>query len=434
MNTLDMITLDEANRLLSSDHFPDKDLKRFPFGDLLCRLWTRDDEDGKEYREHAPRVLKAMNRLLSRDPGSVMCSDPVKKDADLLEETKNVVGKSFERFDSSAQALFRIATLYHDIGKYIIKERHPTVGWYTLEYIDPNQKDALRSLVGGRDDYLQLLMILIRDHDQFGVLCTGEASYPILLRAATSLGSNPDDQKRIISAMMWLNLADMAGTPGLELQSDDVDKLVNDWKWTIETLDTSIEKGLSFDAFVIEKASSEDLVERRICRLLLESSRNAPKRLEELTRRVSNEPFVTQLVRNQLRTVYPTRIPRQQFCSQYTHVCKLDYGKRFFSALVEYCEGEPKSGEQRSLPLWAEKRVATTDLVYAVLAILRRITSTYSAMVNAENGLGNLIGVEMKDLTPRNAPEKTARIIDLLLRSHYPGLSWMMSDVPAWYF
>ena len=118
-------------------------------------------------------------------------------------------------------------------------------------------------------------MILIRDHDQFGVLCTGEASYPILLRAATSLGSNPDDQKRIISAMMWLNLADMAGTPGLELQSDDVDKLVNDWKWTIETLDTSIEKGLSFDAFVIEKASREDLVEKRICRLLLESSRNA---------------------------------------------------------------------------------------------------------------------------------------------------------------
>ena len=86
------------------------------------------------------------------------------------------------------------------------------------------------------------------------------------------------------------------------------------------------------------------------------------------------------------------------------------------------------------MPLWAEKRVATTDLVYAVLAILRRITSTYSAMVNVENGLGNLIGVEMKDLTPRNVLEKTARIIDLLLKSHYPGLSWMMSDVPVWYF
>jgi len=40
----------------------------------------------------------------------------------------------------------------------------------------------------------------------------------------------------------------------------------------------------------------------------------------------------------------------------------------------------------------------------------------------------------MKDLTPTNAPEKTARIIDLVLTRHYPGLIWMMSDAPAWYF
>ena len=48
--------------------------------------------------------------------------------------------------------------------------------------------------------------------------------------------------------------------------------------------------------------------------------------------------------------------------------------------------------------------------------------------------VGSLIGVEMKDLTPRNAPEKTAQIIELLHKSHYPGLSWMMSDCLAWYF
>src|SRR3972149_2959110 len=135
------ITFQEAEKILSAGHPDDpEDLERFPYGEYLCKLWNREDADGKEYREHGIKVLKAMNILLSKEPEKLL--------------------------------------------KYNL------------------------------DDYLQLLLVLIRDHDQFGVLSTGEASYPILLRAANSLGYKNEDAARVISASRRLNLADMAGRPG----------------------------------------------------------------------------------------------------------------------------------------------------------------------------------------------------------------------------
>jgi hypothetical protein len=251
-----------------------------------------------------------------------------------------------------------------------------------------------------------------------------------------------------------------------------VNKVLDDWHWFLQALDESSHNNESLDSYVIRKASKERYVVRRISRLLMESSRNIEKRLDELkqpkeqneqdnemrvkwTRRSDRRQggdlkeseeempdqleklVVSQLVRNQLETVYATQIPRRDFCIQFTHLCKMDYGKRFFNLLVEYCEGYPTSDDhtERRLKEWAkDERVSKERMIYNVLAILRRITSTYASMSHIENGVGNLIGVEMKDLTPENAPEKTARIIQLLRDSHYPGLSWMMSDCLAWYF
>ena len=421
-----------ANDILS-ERFPTPDeLELFPFGKLLKSMWDNKDNG---YQDHGPKVLIAMNILLSNEPNKLLKNRLDDSEDFLLIDTKREIERHFGNFNASTRALFRVAALYHDIGKYIIKERHPTVGWYTMEYLNPIEKNDLRSLLGDREDYLQLLMIMIRDHDEFGVLSTGEASYPILLRAANSLGNNTDDQKQIISAIMWLNLADMAGTPGLDMTMEDVKKTISDWKWFLDALDRC-DNGLErIDDYIIKEAGREYMVEERICRLLLEASRDVPRRYEELRLPTNRGLMVSHLVREQIRTVYPTEIPRRDFAFQFTHLCKLDYGKRFFASLVEYYEGPPESGEKsRSLPKWAKERVETVDLIYAVLAILRRLTSTYSAMSHSEGGPGRLIGVEMKDLTPRNAPEKTAQIIKLLLDSHYPGLSWMMSDCLAWYF
>jgi hypothetical protein len=445
-HTVASITPEEADRILKAGFPSLDDLKRFPFGKQLSDLYSREDEDGRDFRVHAPKVLNAMNTLLSNEPERLI-HDINRDDQQRFSETKLHISKLFSSFDDNAQAFFRIAALYHDVGKYIIRERHPTIGWYTLEYLRPEDKKTLRSLLGEREDYLQLLLIMVRDHDEFGVLSTGEASYPILLRPAHSLGHSLFDQKRIISAIMWLNLADMAGTPGIDLFSYDLHKVLNDLEWFLNALDHCSDGKERLDHYVIKEASKERHVVRRISRLLLEASRDIPSRIAELRqpspleyvgsdlRQTGQEEWmVHRLVRQQLETVYSTQIPRRNFAREFTHICKLDYGKRFFKSLAEYCEGPQSAPGRTMLPHVARERIDTENLIYFVLAILRRMSSTYSAMERIEGEVGNLIGIEMKDLTPRNAPEKTAQIIDLLIKSHYPGLSWMMSDCLAWYF
>ena len=412
------ITLKEVNELLQ-DRYPTSqdDLNRLPFAKYLQELW----KTGEEYQKHGPRVLDSMNVLLGDQPGEVVKGEAARQQIwnlqDVISKIRGLVG-----WDERTDALFRIAALYHDIGKYIIRERHPVIGWYIMQYIDAEEREKLRKLLDNEDDF-RLLMIMLRDHDQFGVLCTGEASYPILLRAA-SLGDSLDAKKRVVSALLLCNLADIAAT--FDVDGETIDKLVCDWKWFLEALEHCSENRLRLDEYVIYETSRIPRVCERIRRLLAESSRDWKDRRGEL----NNE----QLIGDQLETVFGSENAKREFASQFTRICKLDYGKRFFAALMEYSEGPPSGKEKRKLELWSNERMKTEDVIYAVFAILKRITSAYATMVRSDNGPGNLIGVELKDLTPENAPEKTARIIDLIVTSHYPGLTWMMSDAPAWYF
>lgn len=432
-NHILQISQDEADAILKSGISDASDLLRFPFGDLLYQLWTRDNG---AFRAHGDRVLRSMNLLLDGKPEALI-TGPLSQAASFgFGRIQAEIAARFGDFNEQARFLFRIAALYHDIGKYIIRERHPTIGRYTMEFLEPRQRDLLRQMLGDREDFLQLLLVMVRDHDQFGVLGTGEASYPILIGAATSLGAAIDNQVRTVSSILWLNVADMAGVENLNMTSDDLERVISDWQWYIDALNTCYQKQERLADFIIRRASEEELVIRRISRLILEAARKAPARYGEL-REIdgsAGEMRVTELVRRQLRTVYPTHIPRREFTFEFTHICKLDYAKRFFEALVDFCEGPRIDDRKRPLNAWAAERVDTERFIYANLAILRRITSTYSAMIDSKRGPGNLIGVEMKDLTPDHATEKTSQICRLLLDSHYPGLSWIMSDCPAWYF
>lgn len=328
----------------------------------------------------------------------------------------------------------RFAALYHDIGKSIVRERHPVIGWYIAQHIKPGDREELRKLFDSEDD-VRLLMIIIRDHDQFGVLSTGEASMPILLGTINS-GESYDDRKRIISALMLFNLADIAGT--IDMDGEATDRLLGDWQWFMGALEQCEKSGTRLDEYLVGMASRIRKAERapweaelqkshpnlgipsvseRVRRLLMEASRRHPQRREE----INDE----QLIVNCLQTVFGSENSMREFAHQFAYICKLDYGKRFFEALIQHCEGNSES---------CRERATKDDVIYAAFGILKRITVTYAAMMRSGGRLGNLIGVELKDLTPDNAPEKTRRIIDLIVSSHYPGLTWMMSDAPAWYF
>ena len=374
-----------------------------------------------------------MNKLLL-DPKEIFAPDhATRTQLNNLTEAVAVIRRTIGDSEKT-DTLLRFAALYHDIGKSIIRERHPMIGWYIAHYIRPEEREKLRNLLQSEEDF-RLLMIIIRDHDQFGVLSTGEASVPILL-GAINRGESYDDRKRIISALALCNLADLVGT--FDVDGEATDRLLGDWRWFMGALSYCATSGTRLDEHLIQQASrirraaqmqwETDLlksypyveipnVSERVRRLLMEASRQFGDR--------RNEFNDEQLVAGCLQTVFGSENGMREFAQQFAYVCKLDYGKRFFQALVRYCEGssQPVRG-----------RISKEDVIYATFAVLKRITVTYTPMMRSGDGPRNLIGVELKDLTPDNAPEKTDRIIELIVSSHYPGLTWMMSDAPAWYF
>ena len=166
-----------------------------------------------------------------------------------------------------------------------------------------------------------------------------------------------------------------------------------------EPIDHCAKNREHLDDYVIKEASSIALVQERIRRLLQEASREWDTRRRSLNNMV--------LINDAFATVFATSTTQDEFALQFTHICKLDYGKRFFVRLIEYCEREHKDD---------------IDVIYSILGILKRITITYAAMMRTESGRKHLIGVELNALAPIDFPEKTARIVELIIRSHYLSL------------
>ncbi len=417
-----MLTFEGINDLLKNRYPKPEDLDNFPFSSYLAKLW-----ENSEYKTHGPQVLKAMEHLLSNSPEKIVRAGvPIsqKQVENLNAACGDVLNKHFPGWKrENICAFFRICVIYHDIGKYIIKDRHPSLGWYIIQHLDPDEKSALMNIFPS-EAYFRLLAIVIRDHDQFGVLNTGEASYPILLRATRSMGNTPQDQGRILSALMFFNLADMAGS--FPVDGESIEKVINDWRWMMAAIEHCYETAIRLEDYIIEESSRVKYTQRRILRLLSESARTWEKRKKEL-----DDPI---FVQHELAAVFGSFTALREFSGRFSRICKMDYGLRFFKALVEYCEGpRKKPDENRVLEVWARKRLSKEDVFYAVVAILQRITESYDSMTG-DRDHPNLIGVELKELAPENAPEKTARIIELIVKSHYPGLAWMMNDVPAWHF
>ncbi len=398
--------------------------KGFPFAAMLDKLWEKDDG----YCKHLSSVVDNMNILLSKSPADIF-KDTV-NDEQRLRLNRIIVDIQYNIFSGWTEeisALLRMTALYHDIGKYIIKERHPTIGWYIVQYIDKEEKEKLRQILSNSEELFRMMTVILRDHDQFGVLSTGEASYPILLRTARSVENNIKEQKKILTGLFLTNLADIAGS--IDLDGNTADKAIADYEWFLNAITHCADNRLPLAEYVIKESSEISIVCDRIHRLLITSTR-----LWEERRREFND---LGWIKDQLEIFFGADQSMKKFATKFTRICKLDYGKRFFDALIEYCEGSSNSGGNqgpRKLTKHSTQRLDKESVYYAILSVISRITETYGAMMQLECNAESLIGVELKDLTPKGAPEKTTQIIELIMTTHYPGLTWMMSDVPAWYF
>ncbi|GAB4439980.1 MAG: hypothetical protein Fur0044_36520 [Anaerolineae bacterium] len=398
-------------------------MQTLPFGQQLAHLFyaptmgTRPGDPKGAPHLHA--VMEKIDRLLADRPGDILV-DGAKPhcaaDLSFFERNYNQLWYGIGP-DVATTALFppgehgavktflRVAALYHDIGKYVNTDRHPTIGWYLVSSMYPDERTKLQTMLTRTE--LRTLLTIIRDHDKFGVLSSGEASLPLLASTTHLMQEEVKIQEQRLTALMLVSLADMAAS--FPLDSCIAGTVMRDWSRFTRALENAWgDRGRLLPHVVQEARQYENTVER-IRRLLMTISRDDSGQWETIDDK--------ELISDILKTTFTNRI--DVFCEDFALVAKLDYSLRFFRLVVQECRRRGMTNP--------------STITHIIVNILKGIVETYGEMLHARRGHYRLIGVEFSSLAPAHTPEKARALINLLLERPAEGLAWLLSDVPAWY-
>jgi hypothetical protein len=280
------MTLDRIDEILCKKGYPSRqELQGFPLGELLLTLdssaWTsngravelyekenpnsrdlgKDEQDlsipeleerlreqerilhneriTEVYRHHIVYIVKASVLLTTNaysrilEQSDVWSEEPFASFGHFLhsKNTHSLLGPA----DSYFRKFIRFSVLYHDIGKSINRERHGLLGKHLLETLTDTDTAELRNLLRFKgDDYFPLFIELIGHHDLFGMLCTGEASRPVLLDIMRM-----KDPARVLGCQATLNIADIYSTlkaRGLAMDIRIFRTVLEDWKFMVDCI------------------------------------------------------------------------------------------------------------------------------------------------------------------------------------------------------
>ncbi len=394
-----------------------------PFGMQLRTLFY-PDEAIESHRDpkgaaHLHEVMQNMDILLSDQPAALL-QDYARPRCDGGLAFFNTCHRQIWHgisVEAASTALFapaehqaiktflQVAALYHDIGKAINTDRHPTIGWYLVSSMYPAERVKLQEMLTRTE--LRTLLTIIRDHDKFGVLSTGEASLPLLASITNLIQEDVKIQEQRLTALMLVSLADMSAS--FPLRSCVAETVMRDWSRFIKALENAWgDRGRLLPQVVKEAQHYENTVER-VGRLVREASRDPVGQWPEI-----ND---SELISDVLKTTFMNRI--DVFCQDFALVAKLDYSLRFFRLVVKECRRQGMD--------------SPSAIVHIIVNVLKGIVETYSEMLHSARGHDQLIGIEFSGLVPPHTPEKARALIQLLLERPAEGLAWLLSDVPAWY-
>lgn len=398
-------------------------LSALPYGEQLVALFYPPQTPARpgdpKGASHLQAVMQNMDLLLSEQPTDILvdrASPHCSGELDTFEMSYHQIWHGVAK-DAPTTALFppadhraiqtflRVAALYHDIGKFVNTDRHPTIGWYLVSSMYPDERAKLQLLLT-RTEFRTLLTI-IRDHDKFGVLSSGEASLPLLASITNLMQEEVKIQEQRLTALMLVSLADMSAS--FPLTSCVAGTVMRDWSRFIKALENAWGDRGRLLPYVVQEARQYESTVERIRRLLLTVSRDDSGRWPTIDDK--------ELISDILKTTFTNRI--DVFCEDFALVAKLDYSLRFFRLVVQECR-------LRGI-------TSPSSIAHMIVNILKGIVETYDEMLHARRGHYRLIGVEFGSLAPAHAPEKAKALINLLLERPAEGLSWLLSDVPAWY-
>lgn len=437
-------TLDELNEVLKNRKFPsNNDLDNIPFGKILTSIEEKENsrEQKRDFRRHMDLILDGIEDLMSPQPSKILF--------DFQQIAGANAGMVFQAgilnikglVDPFLEKLLRIAVLLHDIGLDIRRDRHPYEGWHVLEELYPKEKEKLveiitedyfssakgdvnkrqklgklinrefrsldelsedeknklKKLIG--KEYYSLLTKIIRYHELFGVVSTGESS--ILVFTTLMPYYDLDDTSeylKIIAMLFMINLADINarieeredGKNGLKCELGTT--IVEDWIRIRNAVIAAKGNRSKFYDLLIESERDSGIAIQRIRRLLQETAK--PNQRNQFTNVVVN---------NALGTVLRGRVG--EFCDAFAHFYRLDYLLRF---LREY---------QNS----AEANNLTADqIAINVVEILEAVVMDYRGSVD-----DGLIGVEFIAL----GGNISKNIIKQLQSDRQIALQWILDEI-----
>ncbi|MGD0339988.1 MAG: HD domain-containing protein [Bacteroidota bacterium] len=427
----------------------------WPMANELNEMIKKVDDQNRSVGDHVKGVVASINNLLRPDfsPLNFLIKSD---DATLNGRAYGLMAEACKYcwFDPSAlfknmniefsKGILRIGALYHDIGKLISGDYHVVRGVRYMRDVKDSWQHEIEDLFENVNDSRDF-WALLRHHDIFGCLCTGEASMPALSDMVSwSVDRIPSNEKRAlayISYLAWLNIADIDSTLLKILggiTTVEAYRYLSDWEDLRNYLaDNRSVHGIinrnEFKDWALDVSSHPESTIRRINRLVATSYR------KEMGS-IAPESNIKAIVEEELRALLGSRLER--FCYCFARFCKLDYSLRFFYLLMRDSLLDEKllertddtdvtqfptkvrpinTSNERSNIRALRKMVKNTCLV------LNRLVEDYGNLVVGDLHSSPLIMVDMSGLM---RPEATGwAICRSLKESPSRALGWITDEV-----
>ena len=439
------------------NNFPDPIPQNWPMASDLNDMMKKVDEQGRSVGEHVKGVVASINKLISSDLAPrkfLISSNDIHIDNNayrLMEQARGYCwfepSAPFKNKDNIfPSGVLRIAALYHDIGKLISGDHHVSRGVRYMRDISEYNRQDIEKLFDNVNDSRDF-WALLRHHDVFGCLCTGEASLPAL--SAIFRWDYPQDetppiektQLAYLSYLAWLNIADIDATllkPLGGITTIEAYRYFTDWLEVKDYLadGQGLSKGANREKFrnwSLRVSSQPDRAIKRISRLIATCYR---KEMQT----IAPESQIEAIVQEELQALQGHRLER--FCYYFARFCKLDYGLRFFYILMRDAlldenllrrtgkspgsefpgKVKPTSVQDNQAKVKAIRR-----MVNKTCLVLHRIVEDYEDLVGGDQRVTPLLTVDMSGLM---RPDATGWAICKSLKEiPSRALGWIADEV-----
>ncbi|MDD5478856.1 HD domain-containing protein [Rhodoferax sp.] len=388
-------------------------LEKLPFGHDLAGLvdHDRDPKDNRDTPGHVRAVVKKALQINENGLGAVVPTDSdellyemAELECDYLAiyESPEMTAKGWSA--EAAKGYIAVCALYHDIGKVIQRDRHPTIGYYHLQY--SAEQPALRGMFRTELDYW-LFLHIIRFHDVFGVVSTGEGSLSALVDLIPMREMSEAERLGILHLFLRINLADIAGT--VPVRESKIRNMMSDLRRAAAAMPaggkgTQPTEGLAFREALIAADISVGRAVARIGRMLAEPG------LPEY-----QDVGLDIVIERELMAIQGSNV--RQFANTFSHVCKLDYLLRFVRALQNNAKEQGKP---------------VRTVVNAFVALLCRVVNEYGDLTYRLGGDRRRIGIALKGWT--REPGTTTKLCNMLFDDTHLALQWATEEATAWFY